>query len=246
MCIYIHGLNRKGGWCEYLWELVTQRFLLQRICIFPFIGFCLLHCLKHCDTKIMIRDWFGSVGSVLEGRLRGCCGCCGLCLRGMLGVLWCVGTTVTAHSCMHNDDQPWAGFSSCSSFPGRFFSFLVNYGKISLPLIERKGGSGCFSAALRSRKRKLYIPAKGIEPFWVISLLHILLCKLPFSWVRKKIPAWKPSGKVFENLCSVLIIFSKEKKKNPQKHKKVSCLYLTLQEFKDSQKWWRKGHLEVI
>lgn len=44
------------------------------------------------------------------------------------------------------------------------FFFSCQFWQLSLPLIKRKGGSGCFSSVLRSRRRKLYIPAKGLSP----------------------------------------------------------------------------------
>lgn len=56
-CLFIFIVYIEIGWSECLVRIShTDFYKGQRICVFPFIDLCLLHCLKHCDTKIVIRD----------------------------------------------------------------------------------------------------------------------------------------------------------------------------------------------
>lgn len=70
----------------------------------------------------------------------------GCAYKAQLGVLWRVGATVIVHSCVHNEDQPWAGFISCSAFSARlfFFFFPPHFWQYFLPLKTRKGAQGAF------------------------------------------------------------------------------------------------------
>lgn len=57
------------------------------------------------------------------------------------------------------------------------------------------------------------LPSALLHPYpYSCSASHLLLCELPF-WVRR-IPAWRPSGDVFENSCNLLVLFNTEKSEN--------------------------------
>lgn len=109
--------------------------------------------------KLWINYWFGLSGSALGRRLsahhgrsggfdsnwdgflpqklKAPCVCCGLCLQGtIMCVLWHVGVIVIVHSCMHEENQPWAGFTSCSFFSARCFFTSV---KFSCPWKQERG-----------------------------------------------------------------------------------------------------------
>lgn len=91
----------------------------------------------------------------------------GCAYKAQLGVLWRVGATVIVHSCVHNEDQPWAGFISCSAFSARLFFFFPPPPLLAiLPAFEnKKGGTGCFSAALRSRRRSSALWRKALGSY---------------------------------------------------------------------------------
>lgn len=64
----------------------------------------------------------------LPQKLKAPCGCCGLCLQGMIMcVLWHVGVMEIVHSCMHKENQAWAGFTSCSFLSARCFFTSVKF-----------------------------------------------------------------------------------------------------------------------
>lgn len=159
----------------------------------------------------MVRDWFGLVGSVLEGRQRGSCGCCGLCLWGMLGVLWCVVTTVTAHNCMQNDDQPWQVSVLVRPFLADFFLF-VSIMATFLTFDKRKRRLWVFFSCSQEQEEKAPHSSEGHWALLSNFFTSYPLLQAALLLGKDRIPAWKPSGKVFENLCDVLVIFSNEKK----------------------------------
>lgn len=54
--------------------------------------------------------------------------CCGMCLQGtIMSVLWHAGVMVIVHSCMHEENQPWAGFTSRSFLSARCFFTSVKF-----------------------------------------------------------------------------------------------------------------------
>lgn len=90
----------------------------------------------------------------------------GCAYKARLGVLRCVGATVIVHNCVHNEDQPWAGFTSRSSLSARFFFISGN----PSCFWEQENGLRALLSCSQEQEVKTLHPREGHWPLLNSSL----------------------------------------------------------------------------